>query len=170
MSSQVSSRRSKRASTTASSSQIFPSSSRANKRTRSKTYNSSASSSAGQERFTNAVQNDVTSQVLDEVQQDSFEESDQEDDSEQDEIVMAVDYRQSRLGCSFYNQVEQKLYVVADMEVNLTGSLNYIGLELFRTRESLHLDTYSGESAERHSAISHQSSGYTLSISSRWDV
>jgi len=151
MSSQYSSRRSKRASTVGASSQAFPSSSQPRKRTRDETYNSSAFSSAIQDRSGTTPQSGTTLQPHDEAQQNLLEESDEEDDSEQDQVVMAIDYRQSKMGCSFYNSAEQKLYVVVDMQVNLAGSLNYIGQELFQTREFLYHDIHLNTITKCHS-------------------
>ncbi|KAK6355696.1 MutS protein msh5 [Orbilia javanica] len=65
-----------------------------------------------------------------------IEDEDQEEEDGDKDIIMAVDYRGRRLGCSFYTEQDETLWFVNDVEVNMSGSSGGAAKEIL---ESLRL-------------------------------
>ncbi|KAK6500442.1 MutS protein msh5 [Arthrobotrys musiformis] len=58
--------------------------------------------------------------IVGDISAQNDDDDDEEEDGEKD-IIMAVDYRGRRLGCSFYTEEDETLWFVNDIEVNLFG-------------------------------------------------
>ena len=64
----------------------------------------------------------------------------QDEEEEQDgdkDVIMAVDYRGRRLGCSFYTEQDEILWFVNDIEVNMLGSSGGPARELLENRKCI---------------------------------
>src|SRR4051812_40652961 len=66
-------------------------------------------------------------------------ENDDEEDEEEQYTILAIDYKKKKLGCAFYKQSEDKLYLVTDVDINLYGGAQTVGNELYNACESSHV-------------------------------